>query len=183
MYICIGLRKYKLWQDDRTPVREPSSISRILFGRSQSVSSAPRIYRIRGVHERPAAGFRTFYACSSGSTGNLVELNNSARPINVTTRPTMSRRIRERGPGGGWRHARYAHVLFHRNVPEGLHIPSHLRSRDPPRGYNSLVLCGLSRFPKLLPTISCWDSFVNLQICQESPRCADAHIRIILSAA
>lgn len=29
--------------------------------------------------------FRRFYACFSGPTGNLVELNNSARPINVTT--------------------------------------------------------------------------------------------------
>lgn len=68
--------------------------------------------------------FRRFYACFSGLTGNLVELNNSARPINVTTRSAVSRKIRERGSGSGRRHARYAHVLFHCNVPEGLHIPT-----------------------------------------------------------
>lgn len=89
----IGLHKCKLWRDDRVG-KGRVRFSRILFAR-QSVSFPSFPHRIRE-YERPAAVFRRFYACFSGPTGNLVELNNSARPINVTTRSAVSRKIRER---------------------------------------------------------------------------------------
>lgn len=105
-----------------------------------------------GVQERRV--FRRFYACFSGPTGNLVELNNSARPINVTThgRRCLAGFVREDLEVDGGTPGKL-NVLFHRNVPEGLHIPTSQKS-GPSRGYTPLVLCGLSRFHKLLPTIS-----------------------------
>lgn len=122
----------------------------------------------------PAMVFRRFYACFSGPTGNLVELNNSARPINVTTRSAVSCRIRERGSGSG---GTPDTLTFYFTVT-CQRVYTHLRfgSRDPPRYTPGAVLCGLSRFFKLLPTISptpSRDSFVNLKICQEFPAAAN----------
>lgn len=106
-----------------------------------------------------------------------MELNNSARPINVTThgRRCLAGFVREDLEVDGGMPGKL-NVLFHRNVPEGLHIPTSQKS-GPSRRYTPLVLCGLSRFLKLLPTISLRFLRQSLKFVKDS-RCCQRHMRI-----
>lgn len=85
----------------------------------------------------------------------------------------MSRRIHGEDFESGRRHARYVHVLFHRNVPrgiEGIYIyiyntfVSQVRTV---RGFILDLVCGPPCLLELLPTISPVP-YVNLKICRES---------------
>lgn len=84
----------------------------------------------------------------------------------------MSRRIHGEDFESGRRHARYVHVLFHRNVPRGIEgmymYIKYLRltSQDPPRIHPRS--CVWSSVPPRIITNDFARSYVNLQISRES---------------